>query len=196
MRSTRSEPVSGWFRTSGRHGSERRASRRHEPGRPERGRPRSGRLVHLLFLVGVVGKGIDGALEIAGGVLLFFLDPVQIHGIVRLLTQHELSEDPKDLVANYLLHRTGHVSAGTRTFGAIYLLSHGLVKSVLVTGLLSKQRWAYPAAIFAFLLFVVYQLYRYTHTGSPELVVLSILDVLVVVLTWLEYEQLRAVHVL
>jgi uncharacterized membrane protein len=191
MRSTRSEPASGWFRTSGRS-----ASGRREPGRHEWGRRRSGHLVHVLFLVSVIGKGIDGVLEIAGGVLLFFLDPLQIHGIVRLLTQHELSEDPNDLVANYLLHRTGHVSAGARTFGAIYLLSHGMVKLVLVTGLLSRRRWAYPAAIFAFLLFVVYQLYRYTHTGSPELLALSALDVLVVVLTWLEYQRLCAARLL
>jgi len=64
----------------------------------------------------------------------------------------------------------------------------------LVTGLLLRQRWAYPAAIVAFLFFLIYQLYRYTHTYSPELLVLSAFDVFIIVLTWLEYGRLRAAH--
>ena len=56
--------------------------------------------------------------------------------------------------------------------------------------------WAYPAAIGAFVLFLVYQLYRYTHTSSAWLLVLSVVDVCVIVITWLEYKRLRTVHAL
>ena len=84
---------------------------------------------------------------------------------------------------------------GAQHFGAVYLLWHGLVKAVLVAGLLLKQRWAYPTAILAFVLFVIYQLYRYTFTHAPELIYLSVLDVIVIALTWLEYQRLRSEHV-
>jgi len=154
-----------------------------------------GRLVHAFFTISVVSKGVDGALEIVGGTLLFFVNPVQIYNIVRILTQHELSEDPHDLVATYLLNSAQHLSASAQLFAGTYLLWHGVVKVVLVAALLLKQRWAYPAAILAFLLFLTYQLYRYSHTLAPELLVLSVFDVVVIVVTWLEYKRLRTSHV-
>jgi len=156
--------------------------------------PWRARLIHVLFDVGVLVKGIDGVLEIIGGALLFLVDPRQLHHLARLLLQHELSEDPNDVVATYLLHTAQHLSTSTETFAAAYLLWHGVVKVGLVTGLLLRQRWAYPAAIVAFLLFLGYQLYRYTHTYSPELLALSVVDVFIIVLTWLEYGRLRAAH--
>jgi uncharacterized membrane protein len=153
------------------------------------------RVVHLLFDISVITKGIDGVLEIVGGILLFLLSPLQVYSVVRILTQHELSQDPHDLLANYLRNSTQRLSGGAQAFGAMYLLWHGAVKVVLVTALLLKRRWAYPAAILAFLLFLAYQLYRYSHTHSPELLVLSVVDVLVIVLTWLEYKRLLSAHV-
>jgi len=152
------------------------------------------RVVSTLFRISVIVKAIDGVLEVIGGTLLFFLSPTQIHGMVRTLTQHELSEDPRDAIARYLMHSTGHLAAGTKVFAAAYLLWHGVVKLVLISGLLLKRRLAYPAAIAAFGLFLVYQLYRYSHTASPELLALSILDVVVIVLTYLEYRRLHAAH--
>jgi len=154
--------------------------------------PPTSRIVHLLFDVGVITKGVDGALEMIGGALLFFVSADQLRHVARILTLHELTEDPHDIVANYLLHTSQRLSPSATTFGAIYLLWHGAVKVGLVAALLRGQRWAYPAAIAAFLAFLVYQMSRYAHTHAPELLVLSVLDVFVILLTWLEYRRLRA----
>ncbi len=149
-------------------------------------------VTHILFEAGIVTKGIDGILEIAGGVLLFLVNPRAIGHLARVLTQHELSEDPHDLVARWLLHAALHLRANTQIFAGIYLLGHGLIKVGLVAGLLLGRRWAYPVAIGVFLLFVAYQLYRYSHTHGPALIALSVLDVIVIGLTWVEYKRLRA----
>jgi uncharacterized membrane protein len=149
------------------------------------------RLVHLLFDISVIAKGIDGVLEIIGGALLFAVNPVQLNHIVRLLTQHELTEDPHDLVAGYLLHAAKHLSAGVQIFGAVYLLGHGVIKVGLVAALLRRQLWAYPAAMLAFLLFLIYQLYRYSHAHALWLLALSAVDVFIIVITWFEYRRLR-----
>jgi uncharacterized membrane protein len=153
---------------------------------------KSRRAVHRLFNVSVIVKGIDGVLEIIGGTLLFFITTEQLNRTARVLTTYELSEDPHDAIANYLLHSSAALSAGAKTFGALYLLWHGVVKVGLVTALLLRKLWAYPLAIVSFFLFLVYQLYRYAHTHSVEMLVLSVLDVFVIVLTWLEYSRLRA----
>lgn len=155
---------------------------------------RTSRIIHVFFDLSVIGKGIDGVFEVVGGVLLFFISPDRIHAILRVLTQHELSEDPRDLIATYLLNSTQHLTTGVTLFAAAYLLWHGMVKVGLVAALLLKRRWAYPAAIAAFSLFLAYQLYRYTHTHAPELLALSIVDVIVILLTWIEYKRLKAIH--
>ncbi len=93
------------------------------------------RMVHVLFDISVISKGVDGALEIVGGALLSFVSPAQIHSLVRMLTQHELSEDPNDLLAGSLLQAAKHFSADAQIFAAVYLLWHGIVKVGLVIAL-------------------------------------------------------------
>jgi uncharacterized membrane protein len=137
-------------------------------------------------------KGLDGILEVAGGILLLFLSPQAIEHVVRALTAHELSEDPHDLVARYLLHTTAHLSHGTTLFGAIYLLSHGIAKIVLVALVLRDKLWAYPWLIGLLLAFIAYQLYRITAVHfSIGLTLLTIFDAFLVWLTWREYRAKR-----
>jgi hypothetical protein len=75
------------------------------------------------FNIGLVLKGLDGVLEVVDEIRLRFLCPQAIQHPVRALTEHELSEDPHDLIARYLLHTTAHLHHGTTLFGAVYPLS-------------------------------------------------------------------------
>jgi uncharacterized membrane protein len=144
------------------------------------------------FKVGLVLKGLDGILEVAGGILLLFLSPHAIEHLVRALTAHELSEDPHDLIARYLLHTTAHLGKGATVFGAIYLLSHGAAKIVLVALVLRDKLWAYPWLIALLLAFIAYQLYRITAVHfSVGLTLLTIFDAVLVWLTWREYQAKR-----
>jgi uncharacterized membrane protein len=43
-----------------------------------------------VFEVGIVLKGLDGLLEIAGGVLLLLIKPQYLNQLASTLTQHEL----------------------------------------------------------------------------------------------------------
>jgi uncharacterized membrane protein len=133
-------------------------------------------------------KGIDGGLELIGGLLLLFVSPDTIRDVVRSLTQHELSTDPHDVIANHLLRSTQNLSRSTTLYAAIYLLLHGLAKVVLVVAVLRDQTWAYPAIIVLLLAFIVYQLYRLTLEPTIGLTLLTLFDAFVVVLTWREYQ--------
>jgi uncharacterized membrane protein len=145
----------------------------------------------MLFETAVIIKGVDAALEMVGGTLLFFVTPDQLHRIAEILTLHELTKDPDDILANYVRHAAERLSPAAANFGAIYLVVHGLIKVGLVTALLLNWRRAYPVAAGAFLLFFVYLVTRYTHTHAPELLVLAALDVPVILLTWLEYRRFQ-----
>jgi uncharacterized membrane protein len=144
------------------------------------------------FKIGLLLKAADGVLEIIGGLLLLFLSPAQIDHIVRTLTAHELAQDPHDLIARHLLHTTSHLTTATTLFGAIYLLSHGISKLVLVVLVLRNRLWAYPWLIALLLAFIGYQLYRITVQISFVLIALTIFDALLVWLTWREYRAKRA----
>ena len=164
----------------------------------ERGKPKSrrDRLVHLFFDISLFVKGFDGVVQLAGGGLMLALSSGQLAHLAQVLTRSTLTADPHDWVANYLLRSGEQLTDSERVFGGLYLLWHGVVKVGLVIALLKKLAWAYPVAMVAFFLFLVYQLYRYSHTHSIELLVLSVLDVAVIVLTWLEYQRLLRVHAL
>jgi uncharacterized membrane protein len=113
---------------------------------------------------------------------------VTIQSVVRSLTQHELSEDPHDLIATHLLRSTRDLSHNTTLFAAVYLLSHGVAKVVLVAAVLRDQIWAYPAIIVLLVGFIIYQLYRLRLKPTIGLTALTVFDAFVVVLTWNEYQ--------
>ena len=72
------------------------------------------------------------------------VSPSTIDRLAHTLTAHELGQDPHDRIANYILHTTGHLSSGATLFGAVYLLSHGVAKVVLVVFVFRGRLWAYP----------------------------------------------------
>jgi uncharacterized membrane protein len=147
------------------------------------------------FRISVALKGIDGALEIIGGLVLLFVSPSSINHLVRQLTAHELAENPHDLIANHLLHSASQLSKSSTLYGAVYLLIHGVTKVVLVVLVLREKLWAYPWIIGLLLVFVVYQVYRMTYRFSITLLVLTLFDLFVAGLTWREYRAKRGTAV-
>jgi uncharacterized membrane protein len=147
----------------------------------------------VLFLLSVSVKGLDGLAELIGGAALFLVTPTFVLHAVRFLTQDEIAEDPRDLVANALRHAAGRLSFATEHFMGFYLLIHGVVKLVLVWALLGRVHVAYPLSIVVFAGFIVYQLYRYSFTHAAGLLVLSAFDLFVIGIVWLEYRAMRGV---
>ena len=133
--------------------------------------------IHQIFAVSVSLKGLHALLEIAGGIALYGFSA---DAIARWLDEI----DRGGLVARYFDLSEQH-------FYAFYLLSHGLVKVVLVYGLLKEKLWAYPASFVVFGAFIAYQLYRYSFTHEVSLIFLSVFDLFVIALAIHEYRLLR-----
>ncbi len=144
-------------------------------------------LLHEAFITGVVLKGVDAVLQILCGVSLFLISPQSLNRWVLSLIGHDLSE-------GYLAHWALGWSAASHHFAAFYLFSHGAVKLFIVAVLLKGKIWAYHTGILVFLIFIVYQIYRYSYTRSPWLIVLSVLDVAVICLTWEEYKRVKRIR--
>ncbi len=142
-----------------------------------------------VFKASILIKAVDGALETIGGALLVFVKPASINHLVVTLTQHELVEDPRDFIANHLLHASHALTGGAVLFGALYLIGHGLSKIFLVGEILRHHLWAFRALIIITAGFVVYQVYRVSYTHSVTLTILALYDGLVVYLTAKEYQK-------
>lgn len=152
------------------------------------------REIHLVFVISVVLKALGAFLEIIGGVLLLFTGATT--HLIEYLINNELVEDPGDFLANTIQHLVPYLREHSQLFAAFYLLSHGVIKFFLSIGLLRRWLWTYPAAIVVFALFIVYQLYRYTHTHSIFLILLTIFDAIVIWLTWHEYKYMKEQRIL
>ena len=148
--------------------------------------------VHEYYTVGIFLKALNGILEIAGGILILFIHPASMNRLILIVFGHELLEDPGDFLANYLLRLVRHISFFTKIFGSIYLLGHGFIKLGLVIALLKRKLWAYPAAILVFTLFIISQIFILYYHYSSLLVLITIVDVFIIYLIWLEYKNVRA----
>jgi uncharacterized membrane protein len=154
---------------------------------------RHGDLLDKTFNVALILKGLDGLLELVGGIVLFVVSPEALNRLAQRITQHELTQDPHDFIAHHLLKLTANLH-NTQLFGALYLLTHGLVKLIIVVGLFRREHWAYYVAFIFLGGFVIYQLYRMTYAPSAGLAVLTVFDVFIIWLTWREYRRMRAAH--
>jgi uncharacterized membrane protein len=149
------------------------------------------RVLDLVFLLGVLFKGVDGLVEVVGGVLLLFTTPAKVQSAARAATSGELAEDPHDLIANLVLHGAAHLQHGSLVFAAVYLLVHGLVKLAIVIALLIGSRGIYPWAMAALGAFLIFQVYELVTRPSIGVAVLTVFDAIIIWLTWREWRRGR-----
>jgi uncharacterized membrane protein len=155
---------------------------------------RIARGLHQLFEASLLFKGLLAGSEAIAGIGLFFTSNPAILAYVTWLTKNEIAEDPTDRLALLAQKSVAALSIETQHFYAFYLASHGVLKLAMVLALAWRVSWAYPLAMLVLSGFVVYQLYSYVEGGSPLLLALSGLDVLMITLVWREYLLMRHGH--
>ena len=149
------------------------------------------RILDLIFLIGVLFKGIDGLGELIGGVVLLFVDPAHLRGAADAVTAGELAEDPHDVVAHLIRHGAAQLGGTGVLFLALYLLLHGVVKVAIVLALLIGSKRVYPWAIAALIAFVLFQLYEMITNPSAGVAALTVFDLFIIWLTWREWRRGR-----
>lgn len=152
----------------------------------------SGPLLDRSFRVSISLKGLHALLETIGAIALLKIDPQTMNRFVLAVLHQELSEDPQDFVATHLVRASQYFAGSGKYFASLYLLSHGAIKLVLVVALLRNKLWAYPLMIVTLAVFVSYQTYRFALSHSVAMILLTLFDVVVILLTWLEYVKQRS----
>ncbi len=150
--------------------------------------------VDEIFRASLIIKGIDGVLEIIGGILLALIHPATLNRLAETLTIHELSQDPRDFLATHLVSATHSLTGGLHVFAVLYLLLHGLVKLLVVIALFIHDLRLYPVALGFLAISILYQIYRIGYNHSFSLSLLTLLDIVIAWLAIREYHHLRVGH--
>lgn len=145
------------------------------------------RWAHYGFLLGMVVKALDGLLELLGALGLMAVSTDQIESWVWRLTANSMGDDTRGHVARMLRHGAAHFNGDAKHFATTYLLIEGIVKLLLVAGLLRGIRWSYPLGLALLALFCVYQGIHLLHAFSWFLVVLAIMNLIVMVFIAIEW---------
>ena len=149
---------------------------------------RTDRLFRLALLV----KAVDGAAELVGALVLLTVPGAALASLVNDIVARDLLGPPDGSLARHFEAGTAEFVSGSRTFAVVYLALHGVVKLALVVALLRRWQPAYPVAALVLGVFVAYELYRATRTGSVLLPLLAALDLAIIWLIVREYRLLRA----
>ena len=69
--------------------------------------------IHRIFDISLILKGAHSVIEIVGGFLVLFISQEYIFKLVLSVTSGEISDDPKDFFANFLIKASNDFSSGT-----------------------------------------------------------------------------------
>ena len=149
---------------------------------------------HRLFKISLILKGIEGFSEFAAGVILYFMSMGALSRDVVMFFRRELIEENTDFIANFLIKLVQNFSIHTKDFVAVYLAVDGLIKLCLVISLWRKKLWAYPVAMVAISLFIIYQVYKLMFHFSYFMLYLTLIDIIIIALLRFEYKRRKSSH--
>ncbi len=145
--------------------------------------------LHEFYTASLVIKGLSALIETISGLLVFFISHDYVIRVILSLTDGELSQDPNDFFAHHLYLAAQNFSVGSQMFAAFYLLSHGIIKLILIIALFKNKMWAYPASILFIGFFTLYEMYKFIFTQSLWMLGFTIFDILVLSLIFHEYRR-------
>lgn len=148
--------------------------------------------LHQAFELSLLAKALFAISELASGLAVWLIPTDLVMRLAQALTRQELSEDPGDRLAHWLLHQAQQFSMGAQHFWALYLVTHATVKLVLVFGLVKRWLWAYPASIVVLFVFIAYQIDRFVVSHDPVMLGLTMFDLIVIWLIRHEWRRMTA----
>jgi uncharacterized membrane protein len=142
--------------------------------------------IFLAYEIGLLIKAMQAFLEIIIGIVLFYINANKVISSILTTLHEELTEQPNNIFYNYLMNNTHQISSTGKYFLVFYLLSHGIIKLIIITGLFLKKKWAYPASIVGLGGLILYQIYHIVINRSAVLSVLTVMDIIIL---WLIYHE-------
>lgn len=112
-------------------------------------------LFHFAYLATLAIKGLDGAIEIAIGLLIGLAGPDRIYEWIIRVTEPGMELHPHAF--GFLRAGAGKLTDAHENFVVFYLLVHGILKLGIAIELIrDKSQWIYPVATTILCGFIIY----------------------------------------
>lgn len=145
-------------------------------------------LLHYAYLVVILIKGFDGAMEALAGLIIAVTGPERLYEWMIRLTAPELTGHHPALHA--IRNGAARLEGSSHQFVIFYLLVHGLLKLGVVIALLrGGGRWVFPAASLILTGFIAYMGWRLTIHWSDWLLGFALFDLLTLALVLIEWRS-------
>ena len=142
--------------------------------------------------IGVIIKGIDGAIEFLAGLVLW-ISPRVVHLVLTAIAgeAREGKTATRHFIAGYVARLDSQLARSGLVFLIVFLVIHGAVKLALVYCLLRKIHRAYPIALAVLTAFLAYQIYALVTAPSIGFVIFTVLDAIIIYLVYREYRVIK-----
>jgi len=144
-----------------------------------------------LFKISLFIKGVNAIGDLMAAIVIWFTSKAVLIIFILDLFQNELSDNPKDYIANFIVNSAATFAVSSQYVLSIYLFIHGVIKMFLLICLFKKKLWAYPTSIIVFSLLIGYESYIFYFNHSLWTLSFTLFDILLVLLTGHEYGVLR-----
>ena len=144
----------------------------------------------FLFRIAMWWRIGYGFFRLIFGFILLNVVGTPISDIFYKLASHELTQDPNDILIQTLTPIVNNFPITITYFVAIYFLFWGILDITLSILLLKHKMWAFPLTIVLISGFVVYEVYRFTHTHSIVLLGVIVIDAIIALLIYRERKSL------
>lgn len=146
-----------------------------------------------IYRISIGIKGFDGLVELVAGLIMVF-SPQTPHVLLMRAADFFADKDTNFFtwLADVVFKFDADLTGQTTLFIIIFLLSHGIIKLVLVYCLLKRFYRVYPYAIVVLLLMLVAQLWPLVRDPtSVAMWFMTVLNALIIYVVWAEYLDLR-----
>ena len=146
---------------------------------------------HILFLITIAIKGIDGLVETVLGVLIAVAGPDRLFFFIAQFTTPDLEFNPSNHIARAIQNGAAGL-ARTAGFAVFYLLMHGIVKVGIAVNLLRDRRWIFAPASVILAGFVAYLGYHAAMHRSLWSLSFALFDLFTLALVINEWIRVRS----
>jgi uncharacterized membrane protein len=148
--------------------------------------------VHRAFWLSLFLKGLDGALQLLGGVAVLVAEPGTLGKAYRWLSRFLIGNRVHNPEADFIKVTAESFHMNVEMLVAIYLLVNGVIKVLLVYGLLKEKLWVFPAACVGFGLMFSLEVYRLSIHFFWGIFILMCISVFVITMVILEWRKVKA----
>jgi uncharacterized membrane protein len=148
--------------------------------------------VHQAFWWSLFIKGLDGLLQFLGGIAVLAVEPGTLGRFYRWVTRFLFGHRSGNPEAAFISDTAHAFHINSESLVAIYLLVNGIIKLLLVYGLLKEKLWVFPAALAGFILFFSLEIYRLSVHFYWGIFIFMCISVFVITMVILEWRKVRA----